>query len=405
MVTLYSKTGEIMKNTFRSTALLILLTGSIHSFASHHESDVLPDGIWVRPGYELTVADDTIEKPRFMQVSPDGVLYVSVPAENAIKACFDEDKDGKYETIVNYVEGYETVHGVEWHDGWLWFTQTDAIHKAKDTDGDGKADQVEKVLGEDQIPSNGQGHWWRAILIHNDRIHTMVGDPSNFSENTEDMERTKIWSFALDGSDKKLFSTGVRNTEKFAVRPGTDEIWGCDHDIDRLYDSIERRREENGQPFTDLNPHAELNHYVEGGFYGHPYIVANRHPNPAFFDKEDLVELGAKTIVPEWLFPSHCSANGMDFYNHDQFPDAKGDAFIAMRGSWNNQSNKVGYCIQRVLFEYGHPYGSQKMVNFLNTNEDVLGRPADVTVDLDGSLLISDDTENHIYRLKYVGNE
>lgn len=392
-----------MKTLRYIPALLALAFSTPHPLFAQ-DTDVLEDSIWVRPGYELIAADETIEKPRFMQVSPDGVLYVSVPSENSVKACVDADKDGKYEKITNYIEGYETVHGLEWYDGWLWFTQTNAIYKSKDTNKDGKADEIVKVLDESQVPSDGKGHWWRAILIHNDRIYTMVGDPSNASENADEMERTKIWSFALDGSDKKLFSSGVRNTEKFVVRPGTDEIWGCDHDIDRIYDGIEKRREENGQPFTDLNPHAELNKYVEGGYYGHPFVLANRHPNP-MFQRDDIVELGAKTIVPEWLLPSHCSANGMDFYNHNQFPNAKGDAFLALRGSWNNASNKVGYAVVRVLFEFGKPYGMQKMVNFLTADNkaDALGRPADVTVDNDGSLLISDDTNNHIYRLKYTG--
>lgn len=390
-----------MKPIHYLPVVMALALSTPHSLIAE-DTDVLEDGIWVRPGYELTVADDSIEKPRFMQVNPDGVLYVSTPQTGKVLACFDSNKDGKYEKIETNIEGYETAHGLEWHDGWLWFTQTNAIYKSKDTNKDGKADEIVKVLDETQVPSDGKGHWWRAVLIHNNRIYTMVGDYTNASADIDELERGKIWSFALDGSDKKLFSSGVRNTEKFVVRPGTDEIWGCDHDIDKLYETIEKEAGDAGQPFTDINPNAELNHYVEGGYYGHPFILANRLPNP-MFQRDDIVELAAKTIVPEWLMPAHCSANGMTFYNHDQFPNAAGDAFVAMRGSWNNKERKVGYCIQRILFEYGHPYGSQKMVNFLTASEEVLGRPADVTVDNDGTLLISDDTNNHIYRLTYTG--
>ena len=86
---------------------------------------------------------------------------------------------------------------MQWHDGWLWFTVSTAIHKARDTDGDGKADEVETVLKD--LPG-GTGHWWRSILIHNNRLYTSVGDPGNATP--DDMERKKLWSYNLDGSDK-----------------------------------------------------------------------------------------------------------------------------------------------------------------------------------------------------------
>ena len=395
-----------MKPVSIFTLFLAAVICSLDLYAAHHESDVLEDKIWVRPGYELIVADGSIRSPRFMEVTPDGTLYVTITKRGEIKTLFDEDQDGKYEKVVTYAKGYDFVHAVEWHDGWLWFSQTFAIHKSRDTNNDGVADEIVEVIGRDQLDAEEGGHSWRALMIHNNRIYTHIGDQTNSTDQEiDDSDRKKIFTFALDGSDKKEFASGVRNTEEFGIRPGTNEIWGADHDIDKLYESMEKSvRGEWGQPFTDLNPAAEFNHYVEGGFYGHPFILANRLPNPQFIFRQDLVELASKTIVPEWLMPAHCSANGMAFYDDDQFPDARGDAFIAMRGGWNNAAEKVGYCVQRILFEFGKPYGSKKYVNFLTSNQEVLGRPADVAVDNDGSLLITDDTENHIYRLRYVGN-
>lgn len=394
-----------MKQFYMVIIALITLLSSTPLYADHHETDSLDDKIWVRPGYELTIADESIRSPRFMEVTPGGTLYVSVTKRGEIKSLMDKNNDGKYEQVETYAKGYDFVHGVEWHDGWLWFSQTFAIYKSRDTNNDGVADEIIEVIGKDQLDAEEGGHSWRALTIHNNRIYTHIGDQTNATDQEiDDTDRKKIFTFALDGSDKKEFASGVRNTEELCVRPGTDELWGADHDIDKLYESMEKSvRGEFGQPFTDLNPAAELNRFVEGGFYGHPFILANRLPNPQFMFRQDLVELASKTIVPEWLMPSHSSANGMTFYDHDQFPESKGDAFIAMRGGWNNSAEKVGYCVQRILFEFGHPYGSQKYVNFLTTNQEVLGRPADVTVDNDGSLLISDDTNNHIYRLRYVG--
>lgn len=372
------------------------------SFSTNAE---IPEGVWVRDGYELSVAVDGIKTPRFLAFGPGNSLFVSVPKEGKIMTCTDADGDGTYETLTPFIEGQETgsiLQGIQWHDGWLWFAQLNAISKARDTNGDGKADEVVAVLGADQLSTGARGgHMWRALLIHKGRIYTHVGDQTNATdEPVEASERKIIWSFALDGSDKKLFASGVRNTEKFAVRPGTDEIWGVDHDIDLFATKLEAGKN-LGQPITDHNPPAELNRYVEGGFYGHPWIVGRNQPNINFLDHPKLIEYASKAVVPEWLMPAHCSANALFFYRGNGIPGAHGDAFVAQRGGWN-ATEKVGYRLSRILFEDGRPYGEQKMVSFLKGDE-VLGRPADCTQAPDGSILISDDTGHKVYRLTYVG--
>ncbi|MGI6454634.1 MAG: PQQ-dependent sugar dehydrogenase [bacterium] len=381
---------------FGSYFVLPLILLSTQATMTGAQEKSVPEGVWVRDGYQLTVAVDSINAPRFMEVNPDGVLFVSVPRPGEIKACRDEDNDGYYEKVTTFVEGYPQAHGMQWHDGWLWFTVSTAIHKARDTDGDGKADEVETVLKD--LPG-GTGHWWRSILIHNNRLYTSVGDPGNATP--DDMERKKLWSYNLDGSDKKLFASGIRNTEKYAVRPGTDEFWGMDHNSDWFGRALEGEGRNIPQPITDRLPGEELNKYEEGKFYGHPFIVGKGIPRYEFMDREDIVELASKTTVPEWVAGAHWAANGMCFYTGDQFPEeVKGDAFIAYHGSWNS-SVKVGYCVTRILFEDGHPFGELKYVNFLTDEEEVLGRPVDCEVAADGSLLISDDNGDMVYRLSY----
>ncbi len=393
-----------MKLLFNLSASALLGAGCCLALAQ--DAPTIPNGLWVRPGFKLTVAEGTIKAPRFLENGPDGILFVSVPKDGQIKACRDKDGDGAYESVTTYVEGHSPrniLQGMQWHDGWLWFAEVSAIYKARDKDGDGKAEEVVKVIGEDKLPITGGGHRWRALLIHQGRIFTHVGDQTNATdEPVEEGERKKIWSFALDGSDKKLFASGVRNTEKLVVRPGTEEIWGVDHDIDDLGAPLEGKDKKFGQPITDHNPPAELNRYVEGGFYGHPYILGKNIPNLAYLDRTNLMALAQKTIIPEWTMAAHCAGNGMIFYSGDQIPDAKGDAFVAMRGSWN-ATKKSGYSLSRILFEDGKPYGEQKMVNFLAGGSVVLGRPVDCLQARDGSILISDDTGNKIYRLSYSG--
>jgi glucose/arabinose dehydrogenase len=387
------------------TALLASLVAT-GGFAADNEP--VSKGIWVRPGFTLSVAEGSIKAPRFMAFGENGALFVSVPREGTIKICRDADNDGQYESVANFVEGHDPkniLQAMQWHDGWLWFAEVSAVYKCRDTDNDGKADQKVKVIGEDQLPIQGGGHRWRALLIHKNRIYTHVGDQSNATDEPVDAdERKKIWTFAMDGTDKKLFAYGIRNTEEFAIRPGTEEIWGVDHDIDEFGAPVEKKEKKFGQPITDHNPPAELNKYVEGGFYGHPYLVGKNIPNIAFLDRENLAELASKAIIPEWTMAAHCAGNGMMFYDGDQIPQARGDAFVAMRGSWN-ATRKSGYCVSRILFEEGHPYGEQKVVNFLAGGSVVLGRPVDCVQAPDGTILISDDTGNKIYRLKFTGGK
>lgn len=336
-----------------------------------------------------------------MKFSPDGTLYVSLPGKGEIKSCRDMDGDGYYEKVETFVDDHQTVHGLAWYDGWLWFTESGAIFKARDTNGDGVSDEEQTIIPEGQLPKGG-GHWWRSILVTGDRFYTSIGCSGNINEDGN-TDRLKIWSFKHDGTDKKLFASGLRNTEKLLNRPGTDEIWGMDHGSDWFGREIEQKDTKAGQPITDWNPPGELNHYVEGGFYGHPYIVGNKIPRYEFMDREDIVELAKKTIPPAWCTPAHWAPNGFIFYTGDQYPEEiKDDAFVAFHGSWN-RSEKAGYCVERILFDDGKPYGQLKYLNFITDDGEVLGRPVDVELAPDGSLLVSDNYGNKIYRLSYTG--
>jgi glucose/arabinose dehydrogenase len=375
----------------------------INLFAQALMAAEVPEGVWVREGYTLSVAEDSIRKPRFMALDERGGMFVSVPSEGTIYRCEDKDGDGHYESKTTFLEGYESgkvLQGVQFYDGSLWCADMNHIYRATDRDQDGKAEEVKVIVGEDQLPITGGGHKWRALLIHQDRIYTHVGDQSNATdEPITENDRKKIWTFALDGSGKELFATGIRNTEKLVVRPGSDEIWGVDHDIDTLATKWESKQPQWGQPITDHNPPAELNHYVKGGFYGHPYILGKNMPNLNFLEHPDLLEMASKNIIPEWLFPAHCSGNGMCFYQGDAIPGAQGDAFVAFKGGWN-ATKKVGYRVSRILFDEGHPYGELKIVDFLKDGSEILGRPTDCIEAPDGSLLFSDDTGHRIYRLR-----
>ena len=383
----------------KNYCLVLLIMATLLNSCLIAQKDVVSPEIWVRDGYKLSIVQKDITNPRDLVMNTEGVLFVSLPGAGEIKACRDKDKDGYYETVTTFVKGHPKAHGMYWHDGWLWYSESGAIFKARDTNNDGVADEDITVIPAGKLPSGG-GHWWRPVLILNNRIYTSIGCSGNIDDETQ-TDRLKIWSFALDGSDKKLFCGGLRNTEKLVVRPGTNEIWGMDHGSDNFGEIMEKKDKAGRKPITDWNPPCEMNHYVQDAFYGHPYITGNRLPRYEFMNRADIVEWAAKTTPPAWATGSHYAPNGMTFYDANQFPNAKGDAFVAYHGSWN-RSVKGGYAVTKVLFENGAPYGEQTYVKF-EKNDDLFGRPVDVQVALDGSLLISDDWGNKIYRLTYVG--
>ncbi len=385
---------------------ILIVVSNISLLAQDNSRKVNPE-IWVRPGYELSVAVNSDLGPRHMALDSAGTLYYTTSPNKIIMAAKDKNGDGYYETVTKFYESENSVYYPFWYEGELWYSESGAIYKLKDKNNDGVADERINVFPNNTL-ANGGGHSWRPILIHNKKLYTAIGDPENLSDQTN-TDREKIWVYGLDGKNKKLWSSGIRNTEKLVVRPGTDEIWGMDHGSDWFGREVGDER--GNQPITDYNPPGEMNKYVEGGFYGHPFLVGNRVPRYEYMDKADIIELAAKTIVPEWCSGAHWAPCGMMFYTGDQFPnEIKGDAFVAYHGSWN-RSKKAGYQVTRVLFENGKPYGELSFVKFLTDDQKVLGRPVDVIQAPDGTLLISEDGNkevngykmNRIYRLKYVG--
>jgi glucose/arabinose dehydrogenase len=289
-------------------------------------------------------------------------------------------------------------------EGWLWFATDGAVYRARDTNGDLVADDVIEVIPNGSLPVGGQ-HLWRCLLVTDDSIYTAIGDGGNISDQTS-TDRQKIWRYALDGSNKRLFAAGIRNTEKLLIRPGSAELWGFDHGSDNFGMPLGEQAPAL-QPITDLNPPDELNLYVEGGFYGHPFLVGDRIPRYEYKDRPDLHEWAQRTIPPEWKVPAHWATNGFCFIepqrNRGRFglpADHEGDILVACHGSWN-ASSPVGYCVARVLFDEGRPYGLLKIVDAIGRDQGrIAARPVDCVQAYDGSILFSSDQPaGRVYRL------
>jgi len=364
----------------------------------------------VRDGYAVSVAVETVPGARFLAFDDSGTLFVSRPGRGDVLAFRDEDGDGKYERREVFISGRPKVHGLCFSGGFLWFATSGAIGKARDTDQNLRADEITDIIPDGQLPQGG-GHWYRSLLVTNDTIYTSIGDSGNISDQ-EETERQKIWAFGLDGTGKRLFASGIRNNEELLMRPGTQELWGVDHGGDWFGAPLGEFQ--GNQAITDLNPPDEFNRYIENGFYGHPFLTGNRVPRFEHRERSDLLELAAKTIAPEWNIPAHWAANAFCFIETSPRPgpgampaDHTGDAFVACRGSWNS-TKPVGYCIARVLFDQGRPYGQLTIVSTLQESEKpggpsvVLARPVDCVQAPDGTVLFSSDQPGRIYRVSRI---
>ena len=388
-------------------AALALLAVAPLARAADQTGPGVPD-FWVRLGYKVTLAAEAQSEARFLELDDRGTLYLSQPGAGKILALTDPDGDGLYDKKSEFVTGLPSVHGMHWvgsgAGGWLWFTTSGGVYKAQDADASGKADEVVAVL--ENLPEGG-GHNLRSICVDGAGFFTSIGDSSNASpEEAEKTDRQKIWRYALDGSKRTLFASGIRNTLKLRLQPGTRALWGADHGSDDFGEPYgERSVTASGlskQAITDLNPPEEFNRYVEGGFYGHPWVVGDRIPRLEFRDRPDIATLAAKTIPPAYKGGAHWANNGFTFASKDYFPDGKGDAYIGYHGSWNSET-RVGYQVHRVFFdkETGRPYGGYAIVSTINQDDPTktLGRPCDVVEAPDGTLLFSDTQGRKIFRI------
>jgi glucose/arabinose dehydrogenase len=361
----------------------------------------------VRSGYKVTLAAGSVANARFMEFDNQGILYLSQPDAGRITS-YKYNNDGTVTKIADVVTGKRTVHGMHFFNGWLWFTTSGSIHKGKvRPDGSGLDELTDVIKDNGTLPSGG-AHWWRPILVDSTGFYTEIGDPGNITDvddtgldpsertprpRTDELtkQREKIWRFNLDGTGKTLFAGGTRNTEKLRFRPGTSEVWGCDHGSDNFGGPLGEQAGRN-QPVTDFLPGDELNLYEQGKFYGHPYIVGNNIPRIEFHKRADILAVAKKATPPALTFGAHWANNGFTFLEKDGL-GMKGDMLVAFHGSWND-TTLSGYRIQRVMFDAasGRPVGSVPLV--ITLTEDgrrSLASPVDVAEAPDGSVLFTTD--------------
>jgi glucose/arabinose dehydrogenase len=388
-------------------ALLAIVTPALAQLPADTKSDLGPDvpALLVRPGFRVTRAfpRGQLREARFIQFSEDGkTLYVSQGSEENAKivALTEPDKDGVFQKMTTFVNDVRSAQGMCPHDGWLYFSQAleGSISRVKDVVGGAVVEsQPEIVVPPRTLPTDG-GHPFEGLLVTDKEIYATASDPRNMTEDLPS-ERKTIYVFDIDGKNKRVFCTGVRNNEKLRFRPGTNDIYGFDNGTDNFGQTFGEKTGVD-QPITNLNPPEEFNHYVEGAFYGHPFIMGNGVPRPEYAHRPDIIELADKTTEPVWCVHAHWAVLGFSFVTSDYFPGLKGDVLFCSHGSWNSKPTPTGCCVERLLFDQltGRPYGSMTIVDCQGPDRR-WARPVDAAEAPDGTIVFSSDEPPALYRI------
>lgn len=358
-----------------------------------------PEGVWpqVPQGFKVELYSKDVDGPRMIRTAPNGDIVVAESMKGQITILRGMTPDGKAEKVSVYATGLNRPFGIAFYPAgpnpkWLYIGDTDAVVRFAYKDGDlvatGKPEHVV------DLPSNGKGHWTRDIRFTPDdkKMLVSVGSGSNVDDpdtTPAEKNRADVLEFSPDGSGQKVYAYGIRNCVGEAIHPKTGELWCSVNERDALGDNL----------VPDY-----ITHIQPSGFYGWPWWYMGPHQDPRHAGKRP--ELKDKAIVPDVLLNPHNASLGILFYEGKQFPAKyQGDLFAAEHGSWNRAA-RVGYELIRVpMLPNGRAKGEYEdfMTGFVLPSGDVWGRPVAVTAATDGSLLVSDDAYNAIWRITYTG--
>lgn len=374
------------------------------------KTPVAPDGFGVTP-----YASD-LDHPRWLYVLPNGDVLVAEastvprqpksigetvqfwlqrragaikPAADRITLLRNSHQPGEIGGRYTFLSGLHQPFGMLLLNGQFYVADTDGVWRFPYRDGDTHIeDKGEKIL---DLPAGGyNNHWTRNIVANRagTKLYVTVGSGSNVGENGADNEfhRANILEINPDGSDLRVYASGIRNPNGLGFAPGTDVLWTVVNERDMLG--------------NDLVPDY-LTSVKDGAFYGWPYSYWGKTIDPRVKpQRPDLVE---KAIAPDFSLGAHVAALGLAFYTAGAFPEHfRGGAFIGEHGSWNRRPF-TGYKVVYVPFRDGRPDGKPEdfVTGFMPSDRTgvAYGRPVGVVVDASGALLIADDVGNTIWRV------
>lgn len=366
----------------RAIITLILLFTSILASASSSPLRLIS----LPANFHINIYARGVTGARQMALAPDGTVFVGTRRERVYALLHDSKKSKKSFThaskVIAIAHHLNAPNGVAFYRGALYVAETNRILKYGD---------IEKNLSRPERPTiistglpDRRWHGYRYIKFSPDGwLYTAIGAPCNICLK-KDPRFASIIRMRPDGSQMQIMAKGVRNSVGFAWHPVTKKMWFTDNGRDWLGDDL---------------PPDELNLLQHPGMnFGFPYLYGNNMPDPRF---GKLRPTNINFTKPVFNLPAHVAALGVVFYTGKSFPEKyQGSLFIAEHGSWN-RTKKVGYRVSMVKIKGDHALSYQPLFTGWLQNEKAWGRPVDLLVLPDGSLLISDDLGGVIYRISF----
>ncbi len=390
----YEKPGEIRKITLKD------LPAPFATSSAGNGPKVVarPEGAWpqVPPGFKVEQYAAGLDNPRIIRTAPNGDIFVAETRAGDIRIFRGITANGRPVQMALFASGLNRPFGINFYPPgpnpqWVYVGNTDAVVRFPYQNGDLQARGPAEHLAD--LPANGS-HSTRDIQFSLDgtKMFVSVGSASNVDDpdtTPAEKNRADVLQFNPDGTGMQIYAYGIRNCVGLAVNSKTGELWCSVNERDGLGDNL----------VPDY-----ITHVQQGGFYGWPWWYMGSHQDPRHNGTRP--ELKDKVITPDVILNPHNASLGITFYEGKQFPpEYEGDIFASEHGSWN-RAVRVGYELIRVpLHQSGHASGEYEdfMTGFVIDNEHVWGRPVAVTVAPDGSLLVTDDGSNSIWRITYSG--
>jgi glucose/arabinose dehydrogenase len=361
-------------------------------------------------GFAIELFAGELEHARFMALAPGGDVFIAESRRGLVTALRDQDGDGRADVRATFLEGLNRPFGLAFLSGHLYVGTNDALVRVPYAAGQLTATAAPEViaalppsdraidrataerLGIPLSQTRGYNHWTRNVIANpaGTKLYVTVGSATNATPD-DDPERAAILEMNPDGTGRRVFAGGLRNPVGLAFYPGTSTLWTAVNERDQLGDDV---------------PPDFITSVQDGGFYGWPYSYIGRHVDPTVTpQRPDLV---GRALSPDVLLPAHSAALGVLFYRGTQFPaEYRHSVFVALHGSIN-RSRLSGYEVVRVPFANGRPSGpAESFISGFIVRDDadkaVWGRPVGLLELPDGSLLVSDDGGNVIWRVRYAG--
>lgn len=339
----------------------------------------------VPPGFRLQIYASDVPLARFMVATAEGDLIVSrTRGDEVVLLERDRNGDGLPDGRRVLLKGLNGPHGLDLHDGWLYVGEYDAVGRVRFDEARGAvAGPYERILA--GLPYDGN-HRTKTVAIGPDGwLYLTLGSSCNVCLE-KDPRRATMMRLRPDGSEARVFATGLRNSVGFDWAPWDGALYATDNGRDLLGDDF---------------PPDELNRIEDGRFYGWPYVNGFGVLDPDL-GKGQEARLAGST-PPAHGFRPHNAPLGIRFLRSPGLPSQwQRTALVALHGSWN-RSQPDGYKVVALQWQDDGRIVERDFLTGFRGPEGIIGRPAGVTEGADGTIYVADDYAGVIYRVNWTG--